>query len=213
MVRILPRTMLASLLLLAGLTAAHWAAAAELRLRAEAKSAGSLVTLGDLAEIIATDPHQAQTLAAIELFPAPSGGEPRYVRLREIQDLLLLRGVNLAEHQFSGSSQVTVMGSPRAAAARPAPSVSDAALHRIQRRLAESITKYLEEHVSTQQAWSVDADISDEQARQLADPTQKIRVAGGCAPWTGPQRFEITLRNPALCAMSTASSVSVSVPI
>jgi flagella basal body P-ring formation protein FlgA len=186
--------LLGSLLLGGMAVAPRFVAAAELRLRAESTASGPVVKLGDLAEIIAADPRQAETLSAIELFPAPAAREQRFVRLREIQDLLLLRGVNLAEHQFSGSSQVTVSGS-QPARSQPLPSVSVATSRRIQRRLGEAIAKYLDEQGS-QQPWSVEAELSDEQAHWLADPTQKISVAGGHAPWTGRQRFAITVRQP-----------------
>ena len=91
------------------------ATAAELRLKSQCTPAGEVVTLGDIADISSTDARQAATLAAIELFPAPAASEEKTVRVREIQDLLLLHGVNLAEHQVSGASEVVV----QAAAARP----------------------------------------------------------------------------------------------
>ena len=53
-------------------------------------------------------PAKSETLAAIELFPAPTGGEQRFLRLRELQDLLTARGLNLSEHTLSGASQIAV---------------------------------------------------------------------------------------------------------
>jgi flagella basal body P-ring formation protein FlgA len=84
------------------------ASAADLELRAECRPAGPVVTLGDVAEVVADDPEQARLLAAIELFPSPPPGQSRFVGIRQIQDLLLLREVNLVEHRFSGSSRVTI---------------------------------------------------------------------------------------------------------
>ena len=79
--------------------------------------AAAIVTLGDVADITCADARQAATMAAIELFPAPAAGEEKVVRVREIQDLLLLRGVNPASTSFSGASEVAV----EAAVARPRP--------------------------------------------------------------------------------------------
>ncbi len=76
--------------------ATGYGAAAELRLKAQCTPAAAIVTLGDVADIASADARQSATLAAIELFPAPAAGEEKVVRVREIQDLLLLRGVNLA---------------------------------------------------------------------------------------------------------------------
>ena len=169
------------------------AAAAELRLRAQCNPAGPVVTLGDLAEIDSADARQTAALAAIELFPAPSAGEPRTVRVREIQDLLLLRGVNLTEHRFSGSSEVTiqtVLVRPVVAASKAVPA---AEIQRIKRRVNEALVKYLSGHAATPQTWAVEFELTEAQARLLADPMRPIGVTGGCTPWTGSQRFDLAI--------------------
>jgi flagella basal body P-ring formation protein FlgA len=90
--------------------------AAELRLRRQCSPRGPVVTLGDVAEIYSAEAGQAAKLAAMELCPASPTGQQRLLRVREIQDILALRGVNLAEHQFSGSNQVMVTSSDAARA-------------------------------------------------------------------------------------------------
>jgi len=173
------------------------AAAAELKLRTQCNPAGPVVTLGDVAEIDSADARQAAALAAIELFPAPTATEQRIVQVREIQDLLLLRGVNLTEHRFSGSSEITVHAvaqRPQVPASKPVPA---AETQRIKRRTCEALVKYLSAHAGAPQTWSVEFDLTDAQARSLADPVCPINVAGGCTPWTGAQRFELTVEGPA----------------
>jgi len=169
----------------------QFAAAAELRLRAQCNPAGPVVTLGDVAEIDSTDARQAASLAAIELFSAPSAAEQRIVKVREIQDLLLLHGMNLVDHRFSGSSEVTIqtiVARPVLANSKP---VSAAENQRVKRRVCEALSKYLSEHAAAPQTWSVEFELTDAQARSLADPVQPIHVAGGCLPWTGSQRFDL----------------------
>jgi flagella basal body P-ring formation protein FlgA len=95
-------------LLISCIFAPAWTA--EIRLRAQCDCDGPVVTLGDVAEVIATDSGQGDTLSAIELFPAPGGSRQIYARPREIQDALILRGINLTEHRFSGSNQVAISG-------------------------------------------------------------------------------------------------------
>src|SRR6185437_7085362 len=68
--------------------------AAEIELRSECNASG-LVRLGDVAEIHATDAAEIKRLQEMELFPAPAVGNKSFVRAREIQDLLALRGMNL----------------------------------------------------------------------------------------------------------------------
>ncbi|MGO9115619.1 MAG: flagellar basal body P-ring formation chaperone FlgA [Thermoguttaceae bacterium] len=194
--------------------AAHGAVAAELRLRDQCNPAGPVVRLGDVAEIDAADARQAATLAAIELFPAPTASEQRIVRVREIQDLLLLRGVNLTEHRFSGSSDVTVqtiVARPNVPANKPVPA---AETQRIKRRVCEALVKYLSERAATPQTWSVEVALTDAQARSLADPVRPINVAGGCAPWTGSQRFDLALEGPKEPAHVTIdASVRIVAPV
>ncbi len=109
---------IASLLLAAALALGGGAAAgaAELELKAKCQAQAAVVTLGDVAEIRAADANQTRLLAGTELFTAPAPGQQRVVRVREIQDLLAMRLVNLAEHRFTGASQVLVLagGDPSA---------------------------------------------------------------------------------------------------
>ena len=72
-------------------------AAAEIHLRGECRTDGGLVLLADVAEIYATDPDEVKALGRIDLVPAPAEGQKRYLRLREIEDLLVLRGLNLRD--------------------------------------------------------------------------------------------------------------------
>lgn len=77
------------------------AAAAEIHLRGECRTDGVLVLLADVAEIYSTNPDEVKALGRIDLIPAPADGQKRYLRLREIEDLLVLRGLNMREHRFS----------------------------------------------------------------------------------------------------------------
>ena len=175
------------------------ARAALLRLRTECQSSQAVVTLGDLAEISAADPRQADALAAIELFPTPLAPQQRFVRLREIQDLLLLRGVNLAEHQFSGSSRVAVRAASKPVEKKPKQPVrperplSFSASQTATRRVIDSVVHYLQGHVSADESWIVQAELAPDLARLVAAPGRPISIIGGAPPWTGDQRFQLTV--------------------
>ncbi len=178
---------------LTGFILVQAAAAADIRLRAEAVPAGPVVTLGDVAEVLANDAEQAARLRAIELFPGPAAGAERFVRVREIQDLLLLRGVNLAEHQLSGASQVIVRGSERPANGN---SVSAAEERKAVSRVREAVIAYLRDRLSADEAFAVDVSLPAGAARLLADASRSLTVRGGSAPWKGHQRFEVLLGGP-----------------
>jgi flagella basal body P-ring formation protein FlgA len=163
--------------------------AAELQLRTECRVRGPVVTLGDVAEIFSKDAAERARLAAIELFPAPAGGQ-RFVRLREIQDLLLMRGVNLAEQRFSGAAQTAVLSGGAAVETR---TLAPAAVKAAQGQATDAIAGYLRGQVPGSQDWRAEVALDARQARLLATAGGTIGVRGGTAPWTGLQHFQLTV--------------------
>lgn len=169
--------------------------AAELRLKQQCRPACAVVTLGDVAEIFTADDQAAALLAAVELFPAPPPSQQRFIRLRELQDLLILRGVNLTEHRFSGSSQVAIAGGDPVCVEPDRP-LSLLAVRGAERRVCQAVTQYLEQYASAASAWTVGVKLTPEQLQACSDEHAAISVRGGAAPWTGNQRFELTIDNP-----------------
>jgi len=153
-----------------------------------------MVRLSDLAEVRATDPDKAKELGATPLFPAPAPGQSRFVRARELQDLLLLKGVNLARIQFSGSSQVKIVGAAGDLPDLPTEAPSFSRQRRANQRAAEAICTLLREYVSPDTPWNVEATVATEHVRQVADPGHQVIARGGAEPWTGPQQFELSVQ-------------------
>ena len=174
-----------------------FASGAEIHLRSRCDDCGPLVMLGDIAEIAAADARQAESLKQIELFPAPPPGRRRFVRLREIQDLLLLRGINLVGHRFSGSSQVeiTAPSTPARQVTAKSKSVSPTMAERTRRRLREAIVQYLNNRVSDSRLWPVEVDPDRSQIELLSNGT-RISVGGGSPGWIGDQQFEVGVDSP-----------------
>jgi flagella basal body P-ring formation protein FlgA len=212
-------------LLFAALLLSSVAPAAEIRLRTQCTATGPVVKLGDVAEVVDDNRAQAERLAAAELFPAPPQGQPRFLRVREIQDLLLLRGVNVAEHQISGASQVAISAGSQTVKTENSPAKLPVSRTRqVNRRVCEAVAKYLEEHASQEQLperstedtpderparnrskgasaerprrWTVEAALTEAQSRAVADPMRAISISGGHAPWTGAQQFQVTVQSP-----------------
>jgi flagella basal body P-ring formation protein FlgA len=166
---------------------------AELQVRGRCQPRGPIVALGDVAEVFAADAAEKEKLGQIELFPAPPPGQQRILRARDLQDLLYSRGVGSAELRFSGASQVIVGGfgeQPRVAEPRP---VSSSVMKRAERVVSEAIVKFLEGQVSANETWQVDVRLSDAQVRLIPVDGQKIAVRGGQPPWTGVQKFDVTV--------------------
>ena len=163
--------------------------AAEIRLRQQCIPHGTVIVLGDVAEIYSADATQTEKMAAIELFPAPAASQQRVLRVREVQDMLMLRGLNLAEHQFSGASQVVLASGGDTTRNE---SVSSTASKRAHRRVQEALLQYLQSKSGSSDQLVLQFEMTPALARAVANPAQQIAIGGGSAPWTGMQHFQIT---------------------
>jgi flagella basal body P-ring formation protein FlgA len=155
-----------------------------------------MVTLGDVADVFAADTAEAERIGSIELFPSPAAGRERFVRARELHDLLLLRGLNLADHRFSGASQITVAGSGAVAAASGQGPPTMVHKRRAESRITEALKAHLMARVSAETPWLVEVNLPESLIRALADPAAELRVEGGQPPWLGLQQFELSLATP-----------------
>ncbi|HEV3418402.1 MAG TPA: flagellar basal body P-ring formation chaperone FlgA [Pirellulales bacterium] len=166
--------------------------AAEIKLRDEVHTSKSLLLLGDIAEIYAADSQEASKLAAIELMPAPAAGNHMVVRLRDVQDLLDLRGINLAQQQFSGAGQISVIRASDAANKLATRRPNKALILQVQRMASNAIVRYLREKVADE-AWQVTVELNDEQAQAVAATPEPLAATGGQRPWVGRQPFQLTV--------------------
>lgn len=82
--------------------------AAEIALRAVIAAPGSIVRLGDVADIADPSEGERQRLAAMPLMPSPPPGQTRYLRVQSIRDLLQAQGESLTLHRFAGPQQVEI---------------------------------------------------------------------------------------------------------
>lgn len=101
--------------------------AEEIVLRPAAVPASAVVRLGDIAEIRGADAAQAERLARLPLMPAPAPGATRFVRARQIEDMLAALGEDVQRIQFTGTAQVALQSPPAAAPAPFASAVGEAA--------------------------------------------------------------------------------------
>ena len=167
------------------------ATAADIRLRARATAGGPAVTLADVATITGADSEQLRQLSAIELIASPPPGQQAFLRARQIEDLLLLRGINLIGHNISGASQVVVHSAVvQAVEQQP---VTPATMTRARRAVADAVLRYLQDQVSAEETWQIDVSLGSDQIRAIQNSAGHLAVSGGLPPWTGNQLFEITL--------------------
>jgi flagella basal body P-ring formation protein FlgA len=185
------------------------AGGAEMQLRANCQAQGTIVRLGDVADVLATDPQESKALAGLELFPAPAPGQQRTLRVRELQDLLAMRRVNLAAHRFSGSSQTVISSAGDQNKADPRP-LSPSMVRRAERLVSEAVVRYLQQQVSSKESWNASVSLSESQARAIPMEARDITVRGGARPWVGKQQFELIVGAP---AQATRLPVTVEVAL
>ncbi|HZZ27965.1 MAG TPA: flagellar basal body P-ring formation chaperone FlgA [Pirellulales bacterium] len=175
-------------------TVAH---AAEIRLRSDAHATGSIVHLGDVAEVFAADDQEVQSLSAIELTPAPISGKQRQMSVREIQDTLERRGLNLLQFHFSGAGQVTIAAANEQVkqVAKTAKTLPLTSVQEAQRAVADAIVQYLQRVTASGDPWNVSVDLTAAQAQLVLADVHHLTLRGGQAPWPGKQSFEVEVRS------------------
>ncbi len=208
-------------------------AATDIAIHKQVTMNGTVVKLGDVADIKCEDSARQRQLAAVPLMPAPAPGTQRFLRKREIQDLLEAHGENLGQLQFSGGEQVAITSPSgertaveaseasdptgrRAAfasgkatldtAAKPGkPGKLDAAIAgQLREDVRRTIVDYLNSSTGRNSAWRVSFEVADRHLTQLQAATSAPSCQGGDAPWTGRQRFTLTV---------TTTEGTVQVPI
>lgn len=185
--------------------------AAEIQLHGECRGENPLVTLGDLATIYTSDAVERRRLETIDIVPTPSVGSRRYVEVREIQNILRSRGVNLLEHRFSGSSRVLLLGAGEAASPIAERPLTSSAVESAARAVRQAIQSFLARQDPAGGPWIIDVTLDDTQSRLVMEARRAVAVQGGRAPWVGPQSFEVTV-GPANAARRFLLQAAVSLP-
>ncbi|HRX78971.1 MAG: flagellar basal body P-ring formation protein FlgA [Planctomycetaceae bacterium] len=95
-----------------------WSAdAAEVTLRQQSHAKGSLVLLGDVADVTSGSAERIELLKRVELFPAPAQNRSKLMHVRELIELLVLHGIDIDDLAFSGTRTTRIYP------AAPAPKV------------------------------------------------------------------------------------------
>ncbi|HUE72368.1 MAG TPA: flagellar basal body P-ring formation chaperone FlgA [Pirellulaceae bacterium] len=167
---------------------AGWSAvAAELRLREEATVAGGMVRLADVAVIADGD---AAELGNVLLCPAPGAGKERIIRRGEINELLSLAEVETKQLRWSGAEQIVIRRASGTGVRHAMAKGNTKAGSTVEQSVQHALVSYLEMHQPGDVAWSVAPAIPSRYFSPLKE-AERIEVAGGQAPFTGRQSFEI----------------------
>ncbi|WP_428308746.1 flagellar basal body P-ring formation chaperone FlgA [Lacipirellula sp.] len=190
-------------LTLCGAAASH---ATEVILRNRVEAKGSVVLLGDIAEIKSADAALRDQLAATPLIPSPVAGTPQYLRLAEIRDLVASRGIEVRGIRFGGTAVVSVSPEPVAsvapaagagpgAAAKPAAPQQPALRTEAEVQLtAEQLSTAVRRHLYQQTGhdlWNVRVEADSKLVGIVEQAGDSIRFTGGEPPWVGRQKLTL----------------------
>jgi flagella basal body P-ring formation protein FlgA len=167
------------------------ALAADIRLKRECTPSGSCVLLSDIADISGNDASDVKRLGEVELMPLPAPGSRQNLPARRVLDVLRARNVNLAQHRFSGSSQVAILVDDAAAVGRGARGLDTGVFERVHDVVRHAIVRRICEASGRSEAWHVEAKLSRAQIRQLAAVKEPLVAEGGAEPWERDQRFTL----------------------
>jgi len=165
----------------------------EVSLRPKVHASGTLIRLGDVADLAAVGEDEARQLAAMPLIPSPRRGLLQYLAVADIRDMLAAKGVDMAGVKFVGANTVEISGRAEAqSASRPRISVSAPGGGSRETAL---LVKRIEDHLretTGHDHWAVKLDVDAETVARLDQSNVRLNLTGGRAPWTGRQRFELT---------------------
>ncbi|MCG6156862.1 flagellar basal body P-ring formation chaperone FlgA [Rubinisphaera margarita] len=181
------RTIL-SILCLWCLAVPAWATT--VRLKPTITIEGSLVTLGDIAELSEADEATLERYRNVTVSPAPAAGRETRITIDTLRRELALRGIDQTRLQFTGSTETVVS---RAAEPQPvAAPVSTRANPRVLSNISDAISSYITR--TGQIAGPLQVAIH-ESSQSTCPPELTVHstlsVAGGQSPFTGMQQFTI----------------------
>lgn len=201
------------------------AMAERITIRSQARPQGTVVRLGDVADVVGDDSGRAKTLAALPLMPAPAPGTRRYLRMREVQDLLAAHGEDLGRLQFNGQTIVEVYSpelaaqEPVAAARQPDPPaaprpkpLSASEISKLREQVRDLIVRQLRAASRRNDPWQVTFELPEQHLQLLRTAVRPPLCEGGAPPWTGSQRFLIYFAPAAKGTVRLSVEAEVTLP-
>jgi flagella basal body P-ring formation protein FlgA len=194
----------------------------EVRLREKVVPKASVVRLGDIADIAGKDRDAVKKLAVVPLMPAPAPDTERFLRKREVADMLAANGIEIGDIHFTGADRVAIsaMGKVQAAAYQEsaggvgtpanrhaivlAGGQSDAADVKLsdgqesdyKNELCRVISDYLKAKSGKAEIGTIDCTVPDRQLAQFAQASSAPVCSGGAEPWSGRQKFTLAFVTP-----------------
>lgn len=204
---LLSQTVLLWCVLLCGLASSSTRAASVV-LREHAEDFGSVIRLGDIADVSSATTAEVDDLATTPLLAAPAAGTNLFLRLSQIRDLLTSRGVNLNNVSFSGAAVVEIGGAAKLVVATKKPLVEELPLDEVESIVLHAIEQYLDQQAA-RTGWRIEFELDATILPKIARLGRQFQVRGGRRPWSGTQRFRLSTADSASPIFVTARVVEI----
>ncbi len=197
----------------------HGATDIDLHEQVVAKS--PVIRLGDVARIVTADRLRARQLSSLLLMPAPAPGTQRFLRKREVEDLLAAHGEDISQLRIDGAVQVAITtpdssvgdDAVPAAASRAVQPMNrhaailagheepvgklppaDPAINDLRDELTRIISSYLDMKTGQAGGWRITCEVPARHLAQVDSASSPPTCSGGAPPWTGRQKFIISFQ-------------------
>lgn len=164
--------------------------AALLMLRKQATRSGSIIRLGDIADISGASSAEVESLTTLPLLPAPAPGTQQFLTVAHVRDLLAAQGVPLGQLTIKGSLFVEIGDAPKQLEQK-----QEAANKAITKEEAElMVQQAIEQELansSTIGRWRVEVSLTTSQLKQMQELGTDFSAYAYQKPRSGRIRFQL----------------------
>jgi len=207
-----------SLVLLTALLASSSSDGAEFVLRERATQNGTVIRLGDIADISTASSSELKRLASTPLLPAPAPGTQQFLNVSQVRELLVARGIPIKGMTFSGAQVVEIGAAtvlPKTGSLKTVSSATDAqsmplelSKREVELRVQLAIERSLQS--ITNNRWRVEVLLNEKQALEISSLGDELLVRGKPQPRSGKMRFVLSAsgkNKSELAVMATVTEI------
>ena len=168
----------------------QYACGATVALRKQAVPTGSIIFLGDIADISAATEAQVQALATTPLMAAPAPDTQDFLHASKVLELLESRGIDITDISFAGARAVEIGKAPQSVNPLVAEAKHDLGAADIEQAVVDAITTHLAQ-VTGHHDWQVELNVHPRDLQDFGKLGRELVASAGRSPWTGTQRFQL----------------------
>jgi flagella basal body P-ring formation protein FlgA len=163
---------------------------ASILLRERSTHSGSIVYLGDVADISTGTDAEMHELATTPLMAAPAQGSQQFLHASQVRDLLASRGLEVTELIIAGAKSVEIGKTVEVRDLVAAEPISTATPDETKEAVVEAIREHLLS-ATGHSNWTITVDLNAAKLTELRKLGTELEASAGRNPWTGPQRFQL----------------------